>query len=119
MSPESKVVPSSEVTVWVMLPVFVQHTNWPGSTASDDGVKLKSAIVTSASPAWQPPAGADARVEACPAAGNTTSSANSANESPLNPLPIPMGPYPTPLVATFLVPGEIAGTSDAVPNFTA
>jgi len=111
-SPELKVVPSSEVAVCVNEPVFVQHTVAPSSIVGLSGVNEKSAIVIVTSPAWHvTPAGPDARVEACPAAGKTSSKANSTSVA--NPLPT---------IAATLLPSRAriqdprAGTSGAVPN---
>jgi hypothetical protein len=54
-SPESKVVPSSEVAVCVIPALFVQQTVVPGSIVTSLGVNEKFAIATLTSPAWQPP----------------------------------------------------------------
>jgi hypothetical protein len=71
--------------------VFVQQTVSPWLIVGLSGVNEKFAIEIRVSPAWQVvpvgPAPA-ARVEACPAAGKTSSKAN--NTSVENPLPIPM-----------------------------
>ena len=44
--PESKVVPSSEVAVWVCVDVFVQQTVVPAGISTVAGSKAKSMIAT-------------------------------------------------------------------------
>jgi hypothetical protein len=55
--PESKVVRSSEVAVWLKAPLFVQQTVSPWLIVGLLGVNEYSAIEIIVSLAWQPPAG--------------------------------------------------------------
>jgi hypothetical protein len=88
--PESKLAgsPSSDVTVWFVRPLgsYVQQTVSPFAIDTSFGVNWKSVMLIMWSPALQPPAGRFG--DECPAAGSTSSRANSTSVE--NPLPIPI-----------------------------
>jgi hypothetical protein len=52
-SPESKSPAVSDVTVWVFMPPFVQHTVVPGGTVKDVGLKTLSPMATAVEPLGQ------------------------------------------------------------------
>jgi hypothetical protein len=100
--PESKLAgsPGSEVAVWAMESMFVQHTVSPGFTVTGSGENAKLAIVTCVSLGSQATAG-DRVEEAWLEAGKATSRANSASESPL---PISICSYDPHIPFGFLAP---------------
>jgi hypothetical protein len=101
----------SEVAVCdVLLALFVQQTVVPGGTVTSTGWNSKLTMLIMVSVGSQTPAGR--AEEAWPEAGSTTSTANSASESPL------------PIIRAYDTTRRSdswarAGTSDAVPNLTA